>query len=268
MKISLILTSYKRPHLLRLGLSSILRWKTNLDLEILVLNDGLPDETEEVCKRYVQLGLPIKYIFTGQRNLGGEMKHRVAGFGLNIGVKQCTGEIIILSCAEIYHLNPAIEILYNHLKLNPNYMVIPELMYFDQKGIVTEQLNKMTEKELENPNLNLTLLTGGGYGWGHVQMPYLMAMYKNNFIQVGGYDETFTGYAAEDNDLIDRLRLKGLKHLRTGARIIHLFHSGTGDGYTHYENPAWVYNYNLYLKNKENGTIIVNRNKEWGRIDG
>ncbi|MGK9119039.1 glycosyltransferase family 2 protein [Olivibacter jilunii] len=37
-----------------------------------------------------------------------------------------------------------------------------------------------------------------------------LAIRKKDFLEVGGYDETFTGYGFEDSDLINRLEMKGL----------------------------------------------------------
>lgn len=36
---------------------------------------------------------------------------------------------------------------------------------------------------------------------------------KKDFLEVGGYDETFTGYGFEDSDLINRLEMKGLERV-------------------------------------------------------
>jgi glycosyltransferase involved in cell wall biosynthesis len=253
MLVSLILSSFKRPHLLNLGLYSIFKYKLTYLLEIIVVNDGLEDGTKEICDKYRNLGLDINYIFSGQRNLK-SIKNRVSGFALNIGIKQSKGDIVILSCPEIFHLNNALEILVDNLISNPRSMVIPNSMYFDQKGMVTEQLI-----ELEDSIIDYNLLS---LNETHVQMPYLMALYKKYLVEIGGYDEDFIGYAADDNDLIDRLKLKGLTHLRTEAKIIHLYHGGTGDGYSHPENPDWVYNYNLYKIRK--GVIVRNEGLEWG----
>ena len=125
MKVSLILSSFQRPHLLRLGLSSVLRFKPPFPLEIIVVNDGLPDETENVCKEFCDKGLDVQYIFSGQRNLGGTIKRRVSGFALNIGIKQSTGDIIVLSCPEIYHLSDILTTEVLALQSAPRSMVIP-----------------------------------------------------------------------------------------------------------------------------------------------
>lgn len=259
MKASILLPSFNRPNLLKLGLLSIQKHRPKYDFEIVVLNDYLPDTTEEVCKQFPDLN--IKYFFTGQRNLKGEIIKRVPGFALNIGIKKAEGDVIILSCPEMYHLNNALDILLDNLLVNPLTMVIPRFIYFDQSNETTSQLISNNQSPVD-----LTKLVGGSFGSCHTEMPYLMALYKNHLVEIGGYLETMTGHAGEDCQLINRLKLKGLTYTKTDAEAIHLWHSGTGDGNYHFENPAWVYNWNILQQTKD--ILIANEGIEWGVLDG
>lgn len=258
MKTSLILPCYKRAKLLDVGLASLVEYPTN-NLEIMVMNDGFPDDTEEVCNKYKKLGLNIKYIFTGQRNLK-ETIWRVPGFCLNIGVQQCEGDIIILSCPEILHLNFTLGYILEPLKKNHMLMTIPEWMYFDDNGYFTDLVlnNKPIDKD------DYLSLESGALGKEAVTMPFLLGMHKKHFIDIGGYDEDFTGYSADDNDLIERLKCYGLKHERTKAEIVHLYHGKRCDSQTHWNegNTAWEHNYKLFLDRK--GIIKRNIGREWG----
>ena len=49
MNLSIIITSYKRPRLLDCGLSCYINKKGLQNIEFLVINDGVEDETENVC---------------------------------------------------------------------------------------------------------------------------------------------------------------------------------------------------------------------------
>ena len=109
-KLSLILPCFFRAKLLNLSLWSIVQQKIKYDLEIVVLNDCIKDNTEEICSKYKDK-LNIKYIFTGQRNENSFIHTRIPGFAINIGVKQCKGEIIILSSPEVFHLNNSINLI-------------------------------------------------------------------------------------------------------------------------------------------------------------
>ena len=264
MKVSILLPAFKRPALLNLGLSSYVNNIPTYDYEILVLNDGIPDETESVCEKYKNLGLNVRYIFTGQRNLDGVIKSRVPGFALNIGFKQATGELITLSCPEVFHLNNAIDLnVKRYLESPRSTMVIPSMVYFDQTNVTTSKL--LQSSNLNNEEININQLMGGNFGFCHSEMPYLFTTAKQNFIDIGGYDEDFIGYAGEDSDIIARLKLTGLGYRRSGAEVIHLFHEGTNDGGYHWDNPRWVHNWNLLNERKD--IIIRNAGREWGVLE-
>jgi len=257
MKTSILLPSFKRPELLNLGLASLQHFKPTVDFEILVLNDGVPDETEEVCKKYPDLN--IRYIFTGKRNLDGVIKPRVPGFALNIGIQQAKGENIILSCPEMYHLNNSIDLIALNLEQHPNCMLIPEFIYFDKDNNVTD---KLKEKGVYKP-IDTNLLLGGDFGSTHGEMPYVFGIKRKALIRIRGYDEDFTGYAGEDCDLIGRLTKTGFTYHRVGAKAVHLYHEGTNNGQCHWDNPAWVHNYALLL-HKKDGAAPRNLGREWG----
>ena len=261
MNISLIMGSWKRAKLLELGLWSLTRQKINYDLEIIVCNDYLPDETEKVCKQYSDK-LNIKYVFTGKRNLNGT-KWRSAGYALNIGVKQSTGDIIILTCPEIVHLNNTINLTTKPLLNNKNIMTIGNCVYFDDTGNTIEFIQKTRTldfsedllKEIQSdPECKMA-----------VQMPYCMGLWKQHYLDIRGYDEDFSGYACEDNDFINRLKLKGLTYHKTEAKVIHLFHGNRCDSKIHWDNPMWAKNYNLFLERKNK--IIRNEDRNWGKLE-
>lgn len=263
---SLVMASYKRPHLLRLGLSSLVKYKPNLNFEVIVVNDGIEDDTEKVCDDFIQRGLDIKYIFSGQRNLDGVMKHRIPGFALNIGFKASKSDILILTCPEVYHFNNILTKIVDGLRNNPNTMAVAQWLHFDLTGELTKQLISLSDGELIKTNIDIKKLSGGdsGDGWeGHYIMPYCMGIFKNHVIEAHGYAEDMTGFAGDDSDFCKRMQMKGLKYLPIEGRVVHLWHEGTGDGRTHYENPQWVYNYNLFINRKH---WLVNTDKEWGVI--
>ena len=102
-KVSVVMAAFRRAKLLDTGLSSIARYKVKFPLEVVVVNDGIEDDTEAVCESY-KGRLNIKYVFSGHRNRGG-IRFQSPGFPINIGIKQASGDIIVLTCPEIYHLD-------------------------------------------------------------------------------------------------------------------------------------------------------------------
>ena len=252
-KVSIIMTSYNRAELLNLGLSSIAKQKIDYSFEIVVVNDGADDNTKDVCDLYGDK-LNINYIFSGQRNANG-MIYRSSSIPINIGIKNAKGDIIILSCAEIYHLNDGIGKIIKPLLENHNYITIPESMYFDNIGNYTKDLlEKKSSNKLSTCEPNIT----------YTEMPFLMGIWSDHIFDIHGYDEDLIGYAAEDNDFVDRLLLKGCKHHKVDAKIIHLYHGKRCSGVEDWNNPKWAYNYKIYKERK--GILIRNVDREWGVI--
>lgn len=250
--ISILITTFQRPALLNWNLFSLAR--QNLPpAEIIVLNDGLPDETEAVCASYRDR-LNIKYVFTGQRNLSGSIIYRVPGFVINIGAKLASGDILVMSCAEMFHLNETISQLIVPVSLDRKYLGTAVGM--DDDGsflsyITSNQGSFDLDAYLNDyPRLNTTL-------------PFLMAMAREEFFGIGGYDEDLTGLAYDDNDFMGRLIDNGCRLCLTQAQTIHLYHPRHDDG--KYQEPEYVYNDRLYRERR--GQIVRNLNREWGRLE-
>ncbi len=251
LKTSIILATFNRPELLRLGLESINRQKIDFPLEIVVVNDGTNDDTERVCSMFKKLN--IKYIFSGSRNEK-ELISRPPSVANNIGIQQSSGDIIILSCPEIYHLNDTLEMIINPLQKYPDLLVIPNYMYFDDNGYFLSDIKNGSKGNL----------AGCMVRYDSVEMPFLLGVRRNKLFEIGGYDEDFIGYAADDNDLINRLLMNNCEHFRVDAKIVHLYHGTRCDSQMHWDDPKWAYNYNLFTSRKN--IMVRNVGKDWGKI--
>jgi glycosyltransferase involved in cell wall biosynthesis len=252
-RISLVLTCFNRGKQLDISLSSLIKNGVNFPLEIVVVNDGLDnDGTKEVCKKYSKQ-LDIKYYFSGAGNSDGLISRNPA-IPNNIGIRKATGDILILTCPEIVHLNNCIDNLIQPLLKDKKALTIPSKLYFDcedtftieyQKDIV--DLKKYTQKNND------------------AKMPFLLGVWKDQIEAIGGYDEDFIGYACEDNDLVSRLISNHCYHVETPAQIIHLYHGKRcPDGYQ-YNNSAWCYNWKLF--NDRQGILKRNEGKDWGSLE-
>jgi len=256
MRVSICMATFKRANLLKWTLPSLIRQKHKHDVEIVIVNDGMQDETEDVCKQFSNQ-INIKYIFAGQRHTD-TLVPRNPCVPNNIAVKQSSGEIIILTCPEIYHLDNSISLTVDPIctPRGSRYMSIPDFMYFDDTGVVEKNLSEGSG--IDKKKLSATK--------SFVKMPFWMGMRKNLFCEIGGYDEDFeTGYAGEDNDLVDRLLKHRLTYSHNKSRIIHMYHGPRCDSVAHHDNPKWVHNYKLW-KGRSN-IIVRNVGKEWGVIN-
>lgn len=255
---------FKRMDYLIYNLWSLAHQKISYNLETIILNDYLSDsKAKEICNKYKDK-LNIKYIFTGQRNEKRKIIERDQGFVLNIGVKQSTGDIIILTGNGLFHLNDTIDLVVNPLIHVKKILSTEKYIFFDN-GKITKYLSKEITKKLPE---NLFSIPKSVY-WGIIKsaytLPFFMAMYKKEFVDIGGHDEDFTGLAGLDDDLINRLLLNGLKYHYCEAKIIHLYHpKSILPTENRWENPRWVYN--TFLRFTRKDKIVRNEDREWGEI--
>jgi len=249
---SIIITTFQRPHLLKWGLYSLARQNIPFRFETIVVNDGVQDETEGICQEYRER-LNLKYIFSGRRNLNGELRWRVPGYAVNIGARHSSGRVLIITCSEMFHLNDTIAKLTYPLLDNGYLLGIPAGKD-DRDGSFLESLqNNGGEYDINLYNSCSEL---------NVYLPFLMSVSREHFLAIGGYDEEFTGIAYDDNDLVQRLRMYGCNYCQTDAKTIHLYHPRYWPGRD--TDPEFQFNKNLYLLRK--GKIIRNENREWGKL--
>ena len=253
-KVSIVITTYQRVHLLRWGLYSLSLQTMPFEFETIVVNDGLQDETEEICNEFKEK-LNLKYIFTGQRNLNGDSVWRVPGFAMNIGVKQSSGNILVMCCAEMFHVNHTIARLTKPILDNPKLLGIP-VGKDDRDGALLECITKN--------NGTFDVATYNNCVDLYTKMPFLMALHRSQFIEIGGYDEDLVGIAYDDRDLIDRLLGNGCKYCPTDAATAHLYHPRAKGYYEGEGPPEWDYNKNLFFSRI--GKIVRNEGKEWGKL--
>jgi len=254
-EVSIIIPAFKRPNLLKWGLFSLFRQDIPYNFETIVLNDGINDETESICKEYSS-SLNLRYVFTGQRNLQGEIKWRVPGFTINIGARLAEGKFLVICDAEMFHLNNTIKYLIRPLENNPYYLSIP-ILRDDKTGYFLQFMKNINGNVFTNtcdrnfPRLN-------------ARLPFLMSLRRDIFFAVGGYDENFTGRGWDDNDLIARLKRNGCRHYETPAQAIHLYHPRhTGDKFYH---PEYLHNRKKFEKNNKDNLIVCNQNRLWGSL--
>ncbi|MHB8076883.1 glycosyltransferase [Desulfosporosinus fructosivorans] len=254
-KVSIIIPTFQRTHLLKWGLYSLSLQTMPFEFETIVVNDGLQDETEEICNEFKEK-LNLKYIFTGQRNLNGDSVWRVPGFAINIGVKQSSGDILVMCCAEMLHVNDTIARLTRPILDNPKLLGIP-VGKDDRNGALLEYVNRNDG--------NFDLATYNNCVDLYTKMPFLMALHRSQFIEIGGYDEDFVGIAYDDRDFIDRLLRNGCHYFLTDAATAHLYHPRAEGYYEGGGPPEWDYNKNLYFSRI--GKIIRNEGREWGTLN-
>lgn len=247
MKATILITSFNRAHLLKFGLESLSAQNfPRENIEIVVLNDGAEDETEQVTKSFADK-LNIKYYHTGKNFT----KWRIPGFAINFGVKNTDSEFIFISCAEMYHLDNTVEVMLSQLTKNNKLLTICNMK--DDNGYILNKLNDNKHITEEDYNIIGPL--------HNFKLPFFMGMNRKDFVDIGGYDEDFIGIGYDDNDIVDRMLAVGNKYHNTHVKVIHLYHDRIDFSKSDSINLC-EYNKQLYLKKKN--IIIRNQDKDWG----
>lgn len=225
---TLIVSTYNRPDALVLCLESIKR-QSLLPTEVIIGDDGSTQETSEVIKSY-QKDFPIPLIHVWQEDKG----FRLAK-ARNKCIAQAQGEYIIQIDGDLI--------------LHPHF--VKDHLTFAQKGCYIKggRVNiglKLTEKLCTTRKyLRLHFFTPGlirrensihcipiarflaprrktapGLGCN-------MSFWKEDIMQINGYDEFFVGWGGEDYDLAMRLFHLGKKKLalKFAAIGFHLWHN-------------------------------------------
>ena len=241
-RVSILMTTFNRNELLRVGLTSISR-QNYPDAEILVLNDGTGDmdETLDICNDFGAKHIPT------HMSKDSELHWRVPGFALNIGARLSSGEVLILTCAEMWHVNNCIEILASVVDSDHFKMAIP-MGRDDREGKYLVNLDSEEVWDEVNP-LKTTL-------------PFLMAVWRDHYFAIGGYDEDFIGQSFDDDDFVDRMQQLGCTFQQTDARCVHLFHPR----YCYDKRSMGRLQYNKQLYQDRKGVMVRNIDRDWGTI--
>jgi GT2 family glycosyltransferase len=249
---SIIIPSFKRPNLLKWGLFSLSQQKTKYPFEVIVLNDGIEDETEAICNSYKDK-LNIRYIFTGQRNEK-EEHWRIPGYAINIGAKLAVGDVIILMCPEIYIIDNCLQDMIEIMIRNKKSIAITS-GFHEKHNLYAKELDSTGKLTLQPSNMTPL----------DTELPFFMAIDREDFISIGGYDEDFIGYCWDDNDIVSRLKLNKGIITKINAKVVHLNHPKL-DYNKNNIMELWKYNKKLYDERKN--IIVRNKNKVWGIGNG
>ena len=230
---SLIVTTYNNPVRLNLCLQSILQQSTLPD-ELLIADDGSGIATSEVIRQFSsKFKINVKHVW--QEDDGFQLSRiRNKAFAQSACdyLIQTDGDLIFHKHFVRDHIAFAkpgcfvsgartnIEQYQTEVLLkNP---VAPGLKYYS-KGL-RKRYNALRNSFLRE--LNAMLQTSPHNM--HYVLGCNMAFWKKDLQEVNGYNETFTGWGKEDNDIAARLINAGKKlcFLKFGGIVFHLWHKG------------------------------------------
>ena len=213
-KISIIMAYFNRKDQLKITLETIKSSKYK-NKEIIIVDDNSRiDQRVDLFIDNYRNDLDIKVI-TIKENEKNWVNPCIA---YNIGIKEASGEIIVLQNPEVMHVGYCLDFISKNLKYR-------DWLSFNCYGSPNFQFNKQIEKKTESEKFtdiyNLTFNIGGNSverenvgGWlNHyskhfVAYHYLAAIHKSDIYDYldGGFNEKFKdGIGADDDELIKRL---------------------------------------------------------------
>ena len=139
-KVSIIVPVYNVEKYLAKCLDSLVN-QTLKDIEIIVVNDGSPDNSEQIIKKYLKK-YPDKIIYLKKEN-GGQ------GSARNLGIEKSNGEYIGFVDSDDYADIKMFEKLYNIGKINNSDIVITRDSTITENGNIydNQYFNKFENKK-------------------------------------------------------------------------------------------------------------------------
>lgn len=232
---TLCLSTYNWPAALGLCLKTILQ-QEKLPDEIIIADDGSTASTKDVITAFINdCPVPVKHIWQPDE-----------GFQLarirNKAFAEATGDYIIQIDSDLL-LHP--HFIADHLHFARANCFVSGTRALLDETITNSFLNQndfffpaFTSSHLQKKHnaLHSPLLAGMNYslqrganGYKYV-LGCNMAFWKKDLEKVNGYNEDFTGWGKEDNDIAVRLLNAGiqLRFLKFGGIVYHLHHKQAG----------------------------------------
>lgn len=264
--LTLISSSYKRADLLEQDIPSWLRF-TRPD-EIIIINDGPADFTEQVFKMYSQMHPDIHWRYEHNDKpqwLNPCIVH-------NWAVRQATSDIIAIVDPEILFVTDCIGQLKEALDDN-ELLFVNAGTFYDVKSDI--KLARPGNNAILSPELIKERDDIVEYYVGYISGPndivkmqsashYFGGCYKSLWMGVRGKDERFVhGWGNEDLDLMARMRRHGAEHRAIlEMEIIHRPHIMAGGR----DSALIRHNHMLRERNDEAGVIQANEEGKWGNL--
>lgn len=177
---------------------------------------------------------------------------------LNIAIKQVESKFSCSTdCDQVYSPN-FFGVVRNQLTRAQKRMILCKSYFLKQ---IPEWFSEQTVRSKYQAALKLAMAGKRPHGEG------CCTALPTKWIQkVGGWDEAYVGYGAEDSDIILRAKLCGFAptYINSLASTVHLPHEKTG---SYYNKSALEKNRKLYNVRKHTKRIVANSGKEWGAME-
>lgn len=236
---SIVMTAYRRPLQLERTLNSIFCQPNQQSFEVIVVEDGFDGgQTMDVCAGFFGKGYPLFYV---RRNSRPKLEYSNQAVPLNIGIKQARGKVLIIQNAECLHVSDRV-------------------------------IEKLTRPHLERSSLAVfaaCIRLGEEIAPSNLTSPYFFcgSIAREDVFKLGGFDEEFVGWGAEDCDFANRMKLLGIRfEFRADVMVHHQFHSLANRDKCGYAENKQRMEKKLALMYAGKIPVEANVGKEWGKL--
>lgn len=218
-RVSVILTSYNRTILLERAIRSVLD-QTWGDFELIIIDDGSPQDTRDIIEKYARVDNRIIYIQTDKKD---EDRRKTTDYATNINTAllQARGEYVAyLTCDDEFypdHLYRLVHALDNH----PNWHIVFDdqrtVYYHDFTGNERHAYDRRLEAVVNRASCQID--------------HNMILMRKEAAFAVGLWDDHAMHYGAADAVFWDRLNNAGYIFYRVpGLGTKHRYHEQSVQG--------------------------------------
>ncbi len=255
MSVSLIISTYNRPDALQVVLES-LTLQTHMPDEALIVDDGSKDETRILVERFIE-NAPTEVRHVWQEDNG----FRISRIR-NLGIANSKSDYLIFIDGDIIM----------HPEFVAGHMASKKTNQFIQGSRVLLS-DSLTQSAIENRRKSFSLFEEGMTNRLNAisnralssvfssKVTHLKSIRGCNFsawrqdlIDVNGYNEDFEGWGKEDSELVARLLNRGLTrlNLKFGAVGYHLHHAESNKkAYS----DVLARNEAMYAKSRDEGAV-------------
>ena len=228
LSVSLIVSTYNWPKALNLCLLSIKR-QVVLPNEVIIADDGSTGETKELIDQY-RKDFPVPIIHIWQKDDGFQLS-RIR----NKAIAKAMGEYIIQVDGDLILEKHFVK---DHLSFSRKNTFVSGSRVIISKDLSERLLDRqeikvyLTNRGLINQmnGLRLPFLSEKTADYKKADIYYLrgcnMAFWRQDLIRVNGYNEAFSGWGREDNEIGLRLINSGVdkRIIKFSGIVYHIYH--------------------------------------------
>jgi succinoglycan biosynthesis protein ExoA len=205
-KVSVVMPCYNEEKFIKKSIESLVDEYFLKDCELIVVDGMSTDGTRKVIRTFIKKGLRIKFL---------ENKKRLQAYGLNKGISEAKGEIIVRADAHsLYpssYIKKCVQLLETKEASNSGGVMLPQGTGIVQKAIALAMQHPVGvgDAKFHLGNFN-----------GYVDTVYLGTFRKKLFDKIGLYDASC--YPNEDAELNLRILKAGKKiYLDSSIKVIY-----------------------------------------------